>query len=909
MTREQWQQARPILESAIELDPANRSTFLDHACTDTYLRREIESLLAAHEQADTRALNTDFGARLDGLGQSPFQLQSGTRLGTYEILGEIARGGMGAVYRAARADGQYQQHVALKVVRADLGTEFSTSRLRSERQILASLDHPNIAKILDGGTTKDGLPYFVMELIEGLPITEYCAQYRLSIDDRLNLFRNVCSAVHYAHQHLVIHRDLKPTNLLVTPGGVPKLLDFGIAKILDPNTHPQDVTLTGQWIMTPEYASPEQFRGEPITTATDVYSLGLILYELLTGRSVHSTSGRMPHEIARAVLEIEPEKPSSIIRRNTNLNGPAVGQAGNLRDHSRHSLHRRLAGDLDNIVLKALRKEPRERYNSVDQFAEDIRRHLERLPILARKNTIAYRCRKYMLRHKIGVFAAALIIVSLITGVALTIHQARIARASQLRAERRLGQTRELTQSLIGDLANAIGTGATPARVLMDQKAVGYLEQLVREENTNPKLKSDLARAYLRFGEALGNPGLGNMGDIKHAEENYERAISLFETILPANASDDRLRLDLREAYVQKALALGWGDIATAMQVHRTALELFPSQRDGRDFFVENSQAFEYDIIAQVYGDPYFPNLGDTSRALEYIRKAISVAEEEYSTDPKSDFTIHLDYAAKATMADLLWARGKTAEALNFQRRAEALLNANGPSSQPANDGIITDWAPQSQVVREEQAMATVRRANLLAEAGQQTVALDALRESRDTLEILLSTDPANYALRRDLTRNYNLTGSLLTRGGHLPQALEAYRKALSLITVILALESDHPDVQQHLADTYEGMGNTLADMARTSEAIASAEKALAIRESLAKLDPNDARYQFSLAKNYVSVGNVCANAHHQREAIGNYRLAVAIQKSLSAKDPYNTLVARALSDTQRRLENVHSPR
>lgn len=532
MTPEDWQRARPVLESALELDPAKRPSFLDESCAEPSLRNEIESLIAAHDHAGTAFFNGTIEPSFCHPEEILFDLIPGKRVGAFEILDEIARGGMGAVFRAVRADGQYKQQVAVKIVRADLGGAFNANRLRNERQILASLDHPNIAKLLDGGTTAEGLPYFVMEFIDGLPITEYCDRHSLSIDDRLKIFRIVCSAVHCAHQHLVVHRDIKPTNILVTPEGVPKLLDFGIAKILDPNLLPENVTRTaaGLWMMTPEYASPEQFRGETITTATDVYSLGLILYELLVGRRAYRTSGLMPHEIARTILEREPDKPSHAIRRKDVITERTLPPelVSKLRSDSLEKVHRRLTGDLDKIVLKALRKQREERYNSVDQLSEDIRHELEGLPVAACKDSIAYRCRKYALRHKAEMATALLIFLSLIVGIVLSVRQARIARANQRRAEHRLQQTRELAESLIGDLSNATGNGATPTKLLMHQKAVDYLQQVLPEENSNHAVRMALARSYERLGEALGNPGKGNMGDIQRALENYERSIPLF---------------------------------------------------------------------------------------------------------------------------------------------------------------------------------------------------------------------------------------------------------------------------------------------------------------------------------------------------------------------------------------------
>jgi eukaryotic-like serine/threonine-protein kinase len=314
MNPERWQQIREVLDRAIASPDAERSALLDVACSgDPELRDEVESLLRSHQQAGSVFLKkpaVDFSASTHEPANHGGRI--GRRVGVYQIVEQIGEGGMGEVYRAVRADGQYDKEVAIKFVRVGLDTAAVLERFRHERQVLASLDHPNIARLFDGGTTEDGIPYLVMELIEGTPIDQYCDGKKLTITDRLRLFVQVCSAVQYAHQRLVIHRDIKPGNILVTKEGVPKLLDFGIAKILDPAT---DSQTTAANPMTPEYASPEQVRGEPITTATDVYSLGVVLYQLLTGRSPYPKNTHAPHEFARAICEHEPERPSTIVLR------------------------------------------------------------------------------------------------------------------------------------------------------------------------------------------------------------------------------------------------------------------------------------------------------------------------------------------------------------------------------------------------------------------------------------------------------------------------------------------------------------------------------------------------------------------------------------------------------------------
>ncbi len=389
MTPERWKKVEEVFESALERTTEERPAYLAEACSgDESLRGQVEALLRSHEQAGSFIEAPAVPHLLPTIEDDPAATVIGRRIGAYKIVREIGRGGMGAVYLAVRADDEFQKRVAIKLIKRGMDTDFVIRRFRHERQILASLDHPNVARLLDGGTTEDGLPYFVMEFVEGRPIDKYCDTQRLSITERLRLFLKVCSAVQYAHQNLIIHRDLKPSNILVTADGTPKLLDFGIAKLLNPEiaSPTLDPTTATLRLMTPEYASPEQVRGEPATTISDVYSLGVLLYELLTGHRPYRLLSRLPEEIAHVICKEEPEKPSVIVGRveNIGFNIEVTPQAiVKARQATLEKLHRQLAGDLDSIVLKALRKEPQNRYSSVEQFSDDISRHLEGLPVSA----------------------------------------------------------------------------------------------------------------------------------------------------------------------------------------------------------------------------------------------------------------------------------------------------------------------------------------------------------------------------------------------------------------------------------------------------------------------------------------------------------------------------------------------
>ena len=486
---------------------------------------------------------------------------SGRLIGHYRLRERIGEGGMGEVYLAERED-EFRQRVAIKLIRPGMASPEVVRRFVIERQTLAALNHPHIVRLVDGGATEEGLPYLVVDYVDGVPIDRYCDQHKLSITGRLELFIESCMAVHHAHQSLIVHCDLKPSNILVTADGAPKLLDFGIAKLLDPTSMgiSAQIAMTRQRAFTPDYASPEQLRGEPVTTATDIYALGVVLYELLTGHSPYrTTSAGSLADWIRSVCEQDAEPPSTVIHRVTEVAAEEDEPARTLtpetvsrsREGDPQSLGRRLRGDLDAIVLKALRKEPQERYGSVDQLAQDIRRHLEGRPVLARRNTSAYIARKFLQRHKMAVGAAALVLLTLAGGLVSTLWESHIA-------ARRFEDVRSLARTFLFEVHDSIQDlpGSTAARALIARTGTDYLDRLARDAGSDASLQLELAEGYNKIGDVQGNVYGANLGNLTQALESYSKALSIAQSVLARSPADRKAQQVVAQS--QEGLGLMW---------------------------------------------------------------------------------------------------------------------------------------------------------------------------------------------------------------------------------------------------------------------------------------------------------------------------------------------------------------
>ena len=683
---ERWREVQRLFHQTLEQAPERRAEFLAEAADSEVLRREVEGLLAAADLAETR-ISGVIARTLEQAARSRPDAASGERIGPYRILREIGHGGMGTVYLAERADEHYRQQVAVKVARSGLAGRDFLLRLRQERQILAHLEHPNIARLLDGGNTEDEAPYLVMEHIEGEPVDRYCEQAGLSIAARLRLFDQVCSAVQAAHRHLVIHRDLKPNNILITEEGTPKLLDFGIAKLLDPSrlSEPPVATALGVRILTPEYASPEQIRDQPVSTATDVYSLGVLLFRLLTGASPYAVDRRQRRAMERAICEQEVPKPSTVAGRM-----PAE-QTRYFGARSASSLRRRLAGDLDNIVGMALRKEPGRRYSSVERLAEDLRRHLAGLPVRARAATPAYRIRKFLARHRLVASLSAAMI--LLIGALAIFHTTRLAaeRDRSRQAEQQATQIADFLRGLFehADPSQARGQEVT-ARELLEQGAARIDSELADQpevradlmdlmgtvhqhlglfEPAEPLIREALEIRRQRFGDEHPEVATSrhHLAAWLHAAGRYEEAEALYRQVLTLR----RHLLGDRHGDVAQSLT-GLADLLYDLDRLEPAEGLFQQALDIR----RQLYGPRHPVVAASLNDLGVVRYarGDAAGAEPLLREALAIRRERFgATHPEVAITLSALGSVSLAQGD-----GERAEAL-FEEVLEMRRRLYGP--------------------------------------------------------------------------------------------------------------------------------------------------------------------------------------------------------------------------------------
>ena len=855
MTPERWKQVKEVLATAREMAPGERPAYLQQSCAnDDALRLDVESLLAEEQRLRQGFLQqTDLARAAATLLPDEEKSWIGRRVGSYRIVERIGAGGMGEVYRAIRADDLYRKEVALKLVGPGLNCAFVVDRFKNERQILAGLDHPNIARLLDGGTTEEGLPYFVMELIEGQPITEYCEQHHLSVTERLTLFLQVCLAVQFAHQRLIIHRDIKPRNILVTQQGLVRLLDFGIAKVVDADAGDKvtDATQTEFRILTPRYASPEQIRGEAITTASDVYSLGVVLYEVLTGQSPYGPTVTTPQQTARAVCDSDPEKPSAAARRKVREHEGPNGQSANddarVGDIPSEKLRRQLSGDLDTIVLMALRKEPARRYPSVERLAEDIRRHLENLPVTARADTVRYRTSKFVRRHKFGVVGSAIAVLALLCGLSMALYEAHMA-------ERRFNDVRKLANSLIFEMHDSIQDlpGSTPARKLLVSRAIEYLDSLAQESSGDASLQAELADAYEKVGRVQGGDfGRANLGDNEAALVSFRKMLAIRQSLARAKPRD----------------------VAAQVAVARS-----------------------YRVIADLYA----VYLGDLKAALETCAKALAITEPLSKLNPTHERLTRELAADYEKLGDIQG--GGNGSAANLADLTSAL--ANHVRSHALVETLAAR-APADRYLQRWLGVADFKLQNDLNESDDLDAATLHAKEAAAIFE-RLADQSNNTLVGHDVAAGYDALAKLLERNGRFDEALPYFRKEVSLIEPSVTADPNNVEYAADLASAQANVGYTLCKTGKCREGIPLLQSALAV---MGRVDPSgrNTQTQASIAAIENCLADALEQAGRWDEELDHYAHARKIYQSIAAREPMDVSIRTMLAAVENGMAGAHA--
>jgi non-specific serine/threonine protein kinase/serine/threonine-protein kinase len=796
-----WERVQRLFHEALDLEPDVRERLLSSVSQrEPALADEVRSLLSAHAESSGFLATPPTASILPTA--SP-----GDRLGHYRIVEEVGRGGMGVVYRATRDDESFEMDVAIKLIDPGMRSDEVLKRFRAERQILAMLEHPNIARLIDGGTAPDGGPYLVMEYVTGRPLLGYCDDRRLTIDDRLALFLVVCDAVQFAHQRLIVHRDLKSENILVTEDGSPRLLDFGIAKLLSPEGGAPAATVTAPMnrMLTPDYASPEQVRGEPATVTSDVYSLGVVLYELLTGARPHHFTSRTPEEILRVVTQVDPPRPSTVAARS-----PA-GEAAHRRGDTTSRLTHRLAGDLDFIVLKALEKDPARRYGSVEQLAQDLRRHLEGTPVLARGRSTAYLVSRFVRRHRAAVVTAGLVALSLIGGLAGTAWQASVARQERDRATRRFNDVRQLAHAVMFDIHDAIVSlpGSTKARALLVDHALRYLDDLSHESRNDLALQHELGDAYAKIGDVQGRPEFPNLGQTTAALRSYQKAVSILRSASEAAPDSTLILRDL--IVVTQRMA----DLLGAMGRHEDALKNALSARERIVSVLArrpDDLLFQGDLcVACDHLIDLKLAVADTAGALEECVTNVALAEKLWHAIPAEPECRRGVLIATAKMANLRGMRGERDSALVCYLRSEELARV-AVAALPNN----TDASRDLSIVYGMHGL-------FLADGGDVDSAIVVYGRGMKITEDLIGTDPANALQEADLAQGHYELGTILVKGRRYHDAERRFTEAFEHYGRLAAADTTNADHRTFMARSSRAAGE--ACQAQWRQATSEAER------------------------------------------------------------------------------------
>lgn len=842
MTTSDWEMIKSVFARAIEIPAAERQDFVAAELAGRQdLIVEVTSLLDSADEPDNLIESNafDLNSRLIGTKQN----YTDKHFGKYRIISEIGHGGMGTVFLAERDDGEFSMKVALKIVRQSIADSQIIERFKRERQILAGLKHPNIAALYDGGVSEKGEPFLAMEYVEGKTLTVFARDNELNIRERLILFLKVCSAVDFAHRNLVVHQDIKPTNILITSDGEPKLLDFGLARSFEADSSATQTTLRA---FTPAYASPEQILGKNLTTATDIYSLGVVLFELLSGKKPFEVEGLNYEKVVETLTKHDPSTPSSVAQ-NTYGKTPI----------------RVLDGDLDNITLMAIRKEPERRYPSVSALADDIHSHLDGRPISARANTFGYLANRFIKRNKIAVAAAFLIAISVLAGLGIALWQANVARNERDRAEKRFQDVRQLSNSLLFEIAPKIERlqGSTEARELLVKRALTYLDSLASETRDDIALQLELADAYQKIGDLQGNPRKPNLSDFSGAIESYTKSQTILESLPQTTETRTKLAANFRElANIRFAQSEIKGSIAdsesslaiyeTLLAENPTSLELAKSQLAtaidyGHTFSINN----QYPIAIPIYrnalasansldrseaevlrlltlGNSYLSNAlswdNQQSEAEIENENAIALAEELRAKYP-NDSNIQQTVLTAFTLASGTFEGIKNDVSLKFAESALAVARRS------------SEIDPADTQARQNLARALSRYGNILLLNKRTAEGFESLRAAEKIVNELIAREPRNRVYQDDLGTLFTRFGDAEENRNDLAAALANYKRSADIFGELAATDETNTVAQRDWAQAIKSVGVIQIKLGQTADARTSLTQAIAIVNRLKK--------------------------------------------------------------------------
>ncbi len=904
MTPERWKRIDSLFNEVAELDACAREAFLDRECAgDPELKAEVMVLLASDEQAPTGFVQSQVDDGIASFGEAQNRTVT-RRAGPYLLTRELGRGGMGTVYLGERADGQYHGEVAVKLVRPGMDIDFFLMRFKRERQALARLQHPNIARLLDSGTSEDGMPYIVMERVEGRPINAYCKAEALGVKQILELYLDVCSAVAHAHRNFVVHRDLKPGNILVEDGGAPKLLDFGICKLLIGGSGSGETVETSQ-MMTPDYASPEQVRGDAITITSDVYSLGAVLYELLTGKRPHRIEKMTPQGLAEAICDHDVVPPSEAVEDRVAA--------------------RSLTGDLDTILLKAMQKDPQRRYVSVEQFSEDLRRALDDEPVLARPDTALYRTSKFIRRHRTAVAASVTMTLALSSGV---IAYARQADAARQQSE----EARALANAMMFDIHDMVKDlpGALKARENIVRLGLGYLDRLSSQSIKDTALRLDLAAAYLRMGEVQGAVMSSHTGDTEAALGSFRKGLEAIEPVpVPSNRQAGLLKMDfynrIGHVYDARGAKESVEHYDRGIQAGIAVVRRFPD-----DLQAERKLASLYGARALI-----LRKLNQTDAATESVMEAEKLLRDVTARSP-GDRAARIELAANmSTVGTLMQRNGRLKDAR--EKFEEAVSEWNELAKQePSNmtfsrermlayshlgdvlgnpnyenlgdiEGTRKAFASMVDAARQRYEMGTndqnaaIDYGMAMARVAALPIAsvserLDLYRRSSTLLAKAIERDPANNTARMNLASHKELAGELMAANNKAADARASYLEALAVL--------DHganvlPSGQRVQVTCLQKLGEDAARRGAPAEAMAYARRALQIGEA-APAEP--AVTALLRPRSYAVIGGIEELLRHPAEAKRWRQKALVEYQKLSGVKDFPVTARKTMKELEAQL-------